>query len=282
MRLPRKAVGARWSQSSMGRIYITSVDVIGSRAPHIRRPRPPRPVRDSRATDGPGLASPVRRLQRSAPGERPLLPIVRPARHRAGSAPPSPRRRSPRRSPAPSGCRRPPCRCRRCGSCPGRRSASIASSRRSARAAWASSTALTTGRASASWPSNASTRTSAATRRSGGGSREARVLRSWSHENVVAVYDFVERDHLLAIVMEYVDGSTLVRHLERWRGRIPSRRSARCSAASSTRWTRGTAWASSTATSSPTTSSSRPGKTASPPRSSTSASPRSWRGRRTR
>ncbi|WP_437791851.1 SUMF1/EgtB/PvdO family nonheme iron enzyme [Sorangium sp. So ce693] len=51
--------------------------------------------------------------------------------------------------------------------------------------------------------------------------REARVLRSWSHDNVVAVYDFVERDHLLAIVMEYVDGSTLVRHLERWRGRIP-------------------------------------------------------------
>ncbi|KYF98265.1 hypothetical protein BE20_35685 [Sorangium cellulosum] len=51
--------------------------------------------------------------------------------------------------------------------------------------------------------------------------REARVLRAWNHDNVVAVYDFVEREHLLAIVMEYVEGSTLVRHLERWRGRIP-------------------------------------------------------------
>jgi serine/threonine-protein kinase len=51
--------------------------------------------------------------------------------------------------------------------------------------------------------------------------REARVLRAWSHENVVAVHDFVERDHLLAIVMEYVDGITLVRHIEKWRGRVP-------------------------------------------------------------
>ena len=51
--------------------------------------------------------------------------------------------------------------------------------------------------------------------------REAKVLRSWSHELIVAVHDFVERDHLLAIVMEHVEGPTLVQHLARWRGRMP-------------------------------------------------------------
>jgi len=51
--------------------------------------------------------------------------------------------------------------------------------------------------------------------------REARVLRSWSHEHVVAVYDFVEHEHILAIVMEYIDGATLVQHVARWRGRVP-------------------------------------------------------------
>ncbi|MCC6556350.1 MAG: SUMF1/EgtB/PvdO family nonheme iron enzyme [Polyangiaceae bacterium] len=51
--------------------------------------------------------------------------------------------------------------------------------------------------------------------------REAKVLRSWTHDNVVAVHDFVERDHILAIVMELVDGPTLVQHLARWRGRMP-------------------------------------------------------------
>jgi formylglycine-generating enzyme required for sulfatase activity len=52
-------------------------------------------------------------------------------------------------------------------------------------------------------------------------SREARVLRSWSHPNVVSTYDFLEHEHLLAIVMEYVEGHTLTRHIETWRGRVP-------------------------------------------------------------
>jgi formylglycine-generating enzyme required for sulfatase activity len=51
--------------------------------------------------------------------------------------------------------------------------------------------------------------------------REARVLQSWQHPNVVSVHDFVEHDHLMAIVMEYVAGPTLIEHLSRWRGRMP-------------------------------------------------------------
>ena len=51
--------------------------------------------------------------------------------------------------------------------------------------------------------------------------REARLLRSWSHPHVVATYDFIEHEHLLAIVMEYVEGLTLSQHLEKWRGRMP-------------------------------------------------------------
>jgi len=51
--------------------------------------------------------------------------------------------------------------------------------------------------------------------------REARVMRGFSHPNVVAIHDLVEQDYLLAIVMEFIDGPTLARHLERWRGRVP-------------------------------------------------------------
>ncbi|MBX3191591.1 MAG: SUMF1/EgtB/PvdO family nonheme iron enzyme [Labilithrix sp.] len=51
--------------------------------------------------------------------------------------------------------------------------------------------------------------------------REARVLRVWSHPGAVAIYDFVEHEHLLAIVMELVAGESLVKHLSRWRGRMP-------------------------------------------------------------
>jgi formylglycine-generating enzyme required for sulfatase activity/predicted Ser/Thr protein kinase len=51
--------------------------------------------------------------------------------------------------------------------------------------------------------------------------REAKVLRSWVHPNVVGVFDFIEHEHLLAIVMEYVDGKSLVHHLARWRGKMP-------------------------------------------------------------
>ncbi|MGZ3419247.1 MAG: bifunctional serine/threonine-protein kinase/formylglycine-generating enzyme family protein [Polyangiales bacterium] len=51
--------------------------------------------------------------------------------------------------------------------------------------------------------------------------REAKVLQGWSHPNIVAVHDLVEQDYLLAIVMEHVDGPSLARHLDRWRGRMP-------------------------------------------------------------
>jgi serine/threonine-protein kinase len=51
--------------------------------------------------------------------------------------------------------------------------------------------------------------------------REARVLRAQSHPNIVAVYDFVEHESLLAIVMEIVEGQTLVQHVARWRARVP-------------------------------------------------------------
>jgi serine/threonine-protein kinase len=51
--------------------------------------------------------------------------------------------------------------------------------------------------------------------------REAKVLRSFTHPNVVATFDLIEHEHLLAIVMEHVDGLTLVQHIEKWRGRMP-------------------------------------------------------------
>ncbi len=51
--------------------------------------------------------------------------------------------------------------------------------------------------------------------------REARILRSYSHPNVVSVYDFVEHDYLLAMVMELVEGPSLVEYLAKWRGHMP-------------------------------------------------------------
>ena len=51
--------------------------------------------------------------------------------------------------------------------------------------------------------------------------REARVLRTWSHQGAVALYDFIEHEHVLAIVMEIVEGQNLAQHLARWRGRMP-------------------------------------------------------------
>ncbi|HSN99359.1 MAG TPA: SUMF1/EgtB/PvdO family nonheme iron enzyme [Candidatus Nanopelagicales bacterium] len=51
--------------------------------------------------------------------------------------------------------------------------------------------------------------------------REARVLRSWTHPHVVTVHDFVEHEHVLGIVMEHIEGPTLVQHVTRWRGRVP-------------------------------------------------------------
>jgi serine/threonine-protein kinase len=51
--------------------------------------------------------------------------------------------------------------------------------------------------------------------------REARVLRTWSHPGAVAIHDFVEHEHLLAIVMELVSGESLAYHLARWDGTMP-------------------------------------------------------------
>jgi serine/threonine-protein kinase len=51
--------------------------------------------------------------------------------------------------------------------------------------------------------------------------REARVMTTWTHPNVVSVYDFVEHDDLLAIVMELVEGPTLEQYLDKWGGQLP-------------------------------------------------------------
>ncbi len=51
--------------------------------------------------------------------------------------------------------------------------------------------------------------------------REAKVLASVLHPGVVRIYDVVEHEHLSAIVMELVEGPTLVGHLGKWRGRMP-------------------------------------------------------------
>jgi serine/threonine protein kinase len=51
--------------------------------------------------------------------------------------------------------------------------------------------------------------------------REAKVLGSVHHPGVVMIYDVVEHEHLSAIVMELVDGPSLVGHLGKWRGRMP-------------------------------------------------------------
>lgn len=51
--------------------------------------------------------------------------------------------------------------------------------------------------------------------------REARVLSQWSHPGAVSVYDFIEHEHVLAIVMELVEGENLAQHLVRWRGKMP-------------------------------------------------------------
>jgi len=50
--------------------------------------------------------------------------------------------------------------------------------------------------------------------------REARVLTTWKHPGAVAVYDFLEHEHLLAIVMELVRGESLAAYLARSGGRL--------------------------------------------------------------
>jgi formylglycine-generating enzyme required for sulfatase activity len=51
--------------------------------------------------------------------------------------------------------------------------------------------------------------------------REAKLMRSFSHSHVASVFDFVEDDRFLAIVMEYVEGPTLTQEVQRWAGRMP-------------------------------------------------------------
>ncbi|HEX4355433.1 MAG TPA: SUMF1/EgtB/PvdO family nonheme iron enzyme, partial [Polyangiales bacterium] len=52
-------------------------------------------------------------------------------------------------------------------------------------------------------------------------SREARLMRSFSHPNVASVFDFIEEDNFLAIVMEHVAGPTLAQEIARWESRMP-------------------------------------------------------------
>jgi len=51
--------------------------------------------------------------------------------------------------------------------------------------------------------------------------REARVLGRFRHPGAVEILDFVEHEHVLAIVMEHVVGESLTAHQARHRGRMP-------------------------------------------------------------
>jgi len=51
--------------------------------------------------------------------------------------------------------------------------------------------------------------------------REARVMTTWSHPHIVGVFDFIELEDLLAIVMEYIEGPTLEEYLDKWGGQMP-------------------------------------------------------------
>lgn len=51
--------------------------------------------------------------------------------------------------------------------------------------------------------------------------REARVMQTFAHNNVAQVFDFIEEERLLAIVMELVEGPTLQQHLVKWGGQLP-------------------------------------------------------------
>ncbi len=44
--------------------------------------------------------------------------------------------------------------------------------------------------------------------------REAKVLAQLNHPNIVQVYDFIDDGQTLALVMEYVQGQTLLHHLK--------------------------------------------------------------------
>jgi serine/threonine-protein kinase len=51
--------------------------------------------------------------------------------------------------------------------------------------------------------------------------REARLMSGWSHPHVVQVYDLIEQNRMLAIVMEFIDGITLTEYLKQWGGKLP-------------------------------------------------------------
>jgi formylglycine-generating enzyme required for sulfatase activity len=52
-------------------------------------------------------------------------------------------------------------------------------------------------------------------------SREARLMRAFSHPNVVSVFDFIEDDNFLAIVMEHIEGPTLAQEIAHWGKQMP-------------------------------------------------------------
>ena len=51
--------------------------------------------------------------------------------------------------------------------------------------------------------------------------REAKIMTTWHHPNVVSAYDFISEGDMCALVMEYVDGPTLHDYLEKWGGPLP-------------------------------------------------------------
>jgi serine/threonine-protein kinase len=51
--------------------------------------------------------------------------------------------------------------------------------------------------------------------------REARILRTFCHPNVVTVHDLIQEQYLVGMVMEYIEGPTLLQELRRWRDHMP-------------------------------------------------------------
>jgi len=51
--------------------------------------------------------------------------------------------------------------------------------------------------------------------------REARLMTRWSHRNVATVFDLIDTEAVLAMVMEVIEGQSLERALLAWQGQIP-------------------------------------------------------------
>ncbi|TNE52094.1 MAG: hypothetical protein EP343_01465 [Deltaproteobacteria bacterium] len=51
--------------------------------------------------------------------------------------------------------------------------------------------------------------------------REGRLMSTLNHPNIVQVYDLLEEQRILALVMEFVEGITLTEHLKQWGGQLP-------------------------------------------------------------